>query len=119
VGENGVGVVREGLNRPAEAKLDVFAQWSRSNPSNPAQALALPHIVGCQKHRFFPTVLFLKMFKHEHELERAATKFLRAHGFTAAGRPKKAISAEQVIFERRIIATPAGGQPGYRRGKRR
>ena len=50
----------------------------------------------------------------KHELSRLATEILRAKGFTAGGRPKAKVSVGQASFERRIISTPIGGQPGYR-----
>lgn len=49
-------------------------------------------------------------------LEREATKLLRRHGFTAAGRPRGEVRVEQVRFERRFILTPSNGQP--RSGKK-
>lgn len=41
-------------------------------------------------------------------LENQATQLLRAHGFTAGGRPKVEVSGEQMRFEQHIIMTPQG-----------
>jgi hypothetical protein len=51
------------------------------------------------------------MSREERELDRAATKLLRAKGFTAAGRPKKDVNRKQAEFESGIINTPMGGKP--------
>lgn len=51
------------------------------------------------------------MHMSKRELTRAATKLLRAKGFTAAGRPKKDVDRRQVEFERKCIRIPTGGKP--------
>lgn len=51
-------------------------------------------------------------------LERQATAFLRRHGFTYAGRPRREVDPDQSAFERRAVCTPTGGLPGRRRKRK-
>ena len=53
-----------------------------------------------------------------HTLEDAATKFLHQKGFRADGRPKRCgVDRGQAAFERRLITTPTGRRPEWRRSK--